>query len=188
MRGWRGPVLAALVVIVAACAAYVASDSLQKRVNEVGADLSQWRPGANDSTSVGQRLEYYRTTLAIIADHPVLGVGTGAFAQAYAEKIRGTQGHATVNPHNDYLLIAAQVGLPALIVLLALYALIWHYAAGLATPLERDLARGLVIAIAVGGVFNSLLLDHTEGLLFAWLTAVLYAGYNRPHSPAEAHA
>jgi uncharacterized membrane protein YccC len=57
-----------------------------------------------------------------------------------------------------------------------------------ATPLERDLARGLVIAIAVGGVFNSLLLDHTEGLLFAWLTAVLYAGYNRPHSPAEAHA
>jgi O-antigen ligase len=137
---------------------------------------------------LGQRLEYYRTTLAIIADHPVLGVGTGAFAQAYAEKIRGTHGHATVNPHNDYLLIAAQVGLPALIVLLALYALIWHYAAGLATPLERDLARGLVIAIAVGGVFNSLLLDHTEGLLFAWLTAVLYAGYNRPHSPAEAHA
>jgi len=33
-----------------------------------------------------------------------------------------------------------------------------------------------VLTIAVGCLFNSLLLDHTEGLLYAWLTSVLYAG------------
>jgi len=30
--------------------------------------------------------------------------------------------------------------------------------------------------MAIGSLFNSLLLDHTEGLLFAWLTGVLFAG------------
>jgi len=33
-----------------------------------------------------------------------------------------------------------------------------------------------VLTIAIGCLFNSLLLDHTEGLLFAWLTALLHAG------------
>jgi hypothetical protein len=34
----------------------------------------------------------------------------------------------------------------------------------------------LVLTIAVGSLFNSLLLDHTEGLLYAWLTGLLYGG------------
>jgi O-antigen ligase len=33
-----------------------------------------------------------------------------------------------------------------------------------------------VLTMAIGCLFNSLLLDHTEGLLYAWLTGVLYAG------------
>jgi O-antigen ligase len=93
--------------------------------------------------------------------------------------VHGTGARTTVNPHNDYLLIAAQVGIPGVAFLLTLYFLVWRGASRLESPLHRDLARGLVIAMAVGGCFNSLLLDHTEGLLFAWLTAVLYAGYNR---------
>jgi hypothetical protein len=31
--------------------------------------------------------------------------------------------------------------------------------------------------MAVGCLFNSWLMDHTEGLLFAWLTGVLFAGH-----------
>jgi hypothetical protein len=33
-----------------------------------------------------------------------------------------------------------------------------------------------MLTIAVGCLFNSLLLDHTEGLLYAWLTGLLFAG------------
>jgi len=42
--------------------------------------------------------------------------------------------------------------------------------------MEAHLARGLVLMIAAGCLFNSLLLDHTEGLLYAWLTGLLFAG------------
>jgi hypothetical protein len=52
----------------------------------------------------------------------------------------------------------------------------WKIAPRLPTALETHLARGLVIAYVAGCLFNSLLLDHTEGLLFAWLTALLYGG------------
>lgn len=177
-RGWRGAALAVIVVVMLAGTAYFSSSSFQTRVDEIGSDLSQWRPEARDATSVGQRIEYYRTTLGIIADHPWIGVGTGAFTREFADKVRGTAAIATTNPHNDYLLVGAQLGIPGIALLLALYGISWHYASGLESRLHRDLARGLVITIAVGGLFNSLMYDHTEGLLFAWLIAVLYAKRN----------
>ena len=31
--------------------------------------------------------------------------------------------------------------------------------------------------MAIGGLFNSILLDHTEGRLFAWLVALVYTTY-----------
>ena len=178
-KGWRGMAVAAAVVGLLAPIAYLSSGNLQKRVNEVASDLGQWKPDGRDATSVGQRLEYYRTTLDIITDAPLLGVGTGGFAGAYAQRVRSTDAVKTTNPHNDYLLLTAQVGALGFLLLAALYAAIWRYAAYLESRLHRDLARGLAIAFATGSLFNSFLLDHTEGLLLVWLMAVLYAGYNR---------
>jgi hypothetical protein len=36
--------------------------------------------------------------------------------------------------------------------------------------------------LVVGCLFNSLLLDHTEGLLFAWLSGLLFAAPIKPAS------
>lgn len=181
VRGWRGPVLAIAAFAALLSAAYYASPNFRDRVNEIGSDLSRWKPEAADSTSVGQRIGYYRTTLQIIAEHPLTGVGTGGFARAYAEKVKGTPAPATTNPHNDYVLIGAQVGIPGMALLIALYLTLWSAARHLDTPLYRDLARGLVLTMAIGGLFSSAILDHTEGLLFAWLTALLCTTYSRSH-------
>ena len=64
---------------------------------------------------------------------------------------------------------------PALLLLLALYVLLWREAPRLATRLERDALRGLVLTIAIAGLFNSALMDHVEGLLFAWGAGVALA-------------
>jgi len=37
------------------------------------------------------------------------------------------------------------------------------------------LARALILTIMVGSLFNSLLIDHVESLLFAWLSGLLFA-------------
>jgi O-antigen ligase len=70
-----------------------------------------------------------------------------------------------------------QLGLLGLAGLLFLFVTHWRLSPDLATPLESHLARALLLTMAVGCLFNSWLLDHTEGLLFAWLTGVLFAGY-----------
>jgi O-antigen ligase len=169
---------AALLALCAVSAVLVtAPGPLSKRVAALSGEVRNWSPetAAHDS-SAGYRLEFYFNTLRIIADHPVAGVGTGGFPDAYAEQVRGTAMVATRNPHNEYLHIAAQTGLIGLAALLALFAVQWRTAARLPTRLETGLARGLVLTIAAGCLFNSFLLDHAEGLFFAWLTGLLYAG------------
>ena len=174
VRGRRGFLIAALAIVALFASAYMGSGYFVARVQDVAWDLAQWKSGKNDDTSVGHRVVYYATTLEIVRDHPLTGVGAGGFAQAYADKVRGTPARLTVNPHNDYLMIAAQAGLPALGLLLALYGLLWRDAARMGSTFERDALRGLVLTVAIGGLFNSLLMDHVEGLLFAWIVGVLY--------------
>jgi len=82
------------------------------------------------------------------------------------------------HPHNEYLLMTAQLGVAGLVALLALFWVPWRLAPRLPLPHEQVLARGVVLTIAVGCVFNSLLLDHTEGLFFAWGLGVLFGGLN----------
>jgi hypothetical protein len=69
-----------------------------------------------------------------------------------------------------------QLGLAGLAGLLILFVTHWRLAPNLASPLECNLARGLILAMVVGCLFNTWLMDHTEGLLYAWLTGLLFAG------------
>ena len=63
-----------------------------------------------------------------------------------------------------------------LALLLHLFWQHWRLAPRLATSFETHLSRGLLLTIAVGCLFNSFLLDHTEGLLFAWMTGLCFSG------------
>ena len=172
---WRGLAAAAVLGAVLFGAGYYGSDMFGQRVNGAVAEMHDWQPDQPSTTSVGMRMEFYRSSLGIIREHPLFGAGTGSFPAAYAATVAGKQMEKTVNPHNEYLLIAIQIGLVGLACLVYLFHTEWRLAARL-EPLYRDLARGLVLVFAIGCLFNSLLLDHTEGLFFAWATGLLFAG------------
>lgn len=165
---------AAMLVLIAALAAI--PGPFQQRMGSALAQAREWRAGEPATTSVGLRLEFYRNSIEIVREHPLFGSGTGGFPHAYSRYVRGSGMTETRNPHNEYLHLAVQIGIVGVAALLALFCLQWRLAPRLGTPLECHLARGLVLMIAAGSLFNSLLIDHTEGLLFAWLTGLLYAG------------
>jgi len=181
MRGRQGLAWTIGAAAALAIALVLVPGPFQQRVAQIRSEISQWQPGVpNVYSSVGTRLEFYRLTFRIIADHPLLGGGTASFPRAYTEETRNQAAVPSRNPHNEYLLIMVQLGLVGLAVLLYLFWTQWQLAPRLATPLEWHLARGLVLTMALGCLFNSWLLDHTEGLLYAWLTGVLFAGLQLP--------
>lgn len=183
---WRGAALGVASVAVAAACLVTIPGPFQERLHHIESAVQQWQPGTPSGTSPGQRLEFWRNTLPIIAAHPLIGSGTGSFPGAYAAQVRGTTLLATQNPHNEFLHIMVQLGVVGLAVLLYLYARQWRESRRIPDRLERLLARGLVLLMVVGCLFNSLLLDHAEGLLYAWLTGVLYAGLKSSQASAVA--
>jgi O-antigen ligase len=175
-RRWCGLAVAAVVVAVVIAALLHFPGVFQQRYGFAGADHVASPVSRATQESNKERLDFYRASVAIIQDHPLIGVGTGGFPRAYAEKTRGTDAFQTRNPHNEYLHIAVQIGIVGLAALLYLFFEHWRESARLATPSERRISRGLLLAIVVASLFNSLLLDHTEGLLYAWFTGMLFGG------------
>jgi len=184
-RRWIGVAVTIAALALSLALAYGVSLPFKEHVERAVQEYSSWKPdvAAAGTSAVGVRLEFYRNSLEIVRDRPLIGVGTGGFPRAYAERVTGTGMLASTNPHNEYLLVAVQLGAAGVALLAYLFFVLWREASRLASPLECRLARGLTLAIAAGCLFNSLLLDHTEGLLFAWLTALLYAGLQSKKDP-----
>ena len=173
--GRRGLLLIIMICAATIVAAYSTSSTFQQRADVSAREFKQWEPGKPADTSVGLRLEWYSNSLGIIGQHPLLGSGTGSFPAAYAHAVLDRNMAHTDNPHNEYLLISVQIGLIGLACLIHLFIRQWRMAGRLEQTLYRDLGRGLVLTIAVGCLFNSLLADHTEGLLFSWLSGLVFA-------------
>ena len=182
---WRGVVTAMALSSVLIFTAYVGSDRFQQRVDRAQEEITAWRANQTADTSVGVRMDFYLSSLQIIREHPVFGAGTGSFPAAFAATDTGKHLAAAFNPHNEYLLIASQIGLCGLACMIFLFCLQWRLAGRLLPPIYRDLARGLVLMFVTGCMFNSFLLDHTEGLLFAWAGGLFFAGLKPPAIVAE---
>lgn len=187
---WRGVAIALAAIGTLAALAYaLPSSSLHQRAALAYHEFSAAQPdkAATLDSSVGQRIEFYRNTLEIVRQRPLLGAGTGGFRQAYAEQVRGSGRLATHNPHNEYLMVAAQLGLAGLALLLALFAVQWRAAAQLPSMREQVLARGMVLSIVTASAVSSTLIDHAEGWFYVWMSGLLFAALKSAHPLQEAH-
>ena len=174
--GWQHALAVLFASFLVVVTAYFVSPRLHERVSLVATEIQAWQPNQeNQTSSAGTRLNFYYNALQIVAQHPLIGVGTGGFEAAFSQQITGTNLLTTPNPHNEFLLIAAQLGLPGLLLLGYLFFTLWRNAPRLETAYAQDAARGLVLAYLVNCAFNSALHDHADGLFFAWMSALLFA-------------
>ena len=179
--GWqrgkfRGVVITVVSVIMVITALSLIPGTFQARGQQITQELLHEHADRPASTSTGYRMEFYRNTLTLIQKNPVFGTGTGSFPAVYAELVASSGSVASKNPHNEFMLITVQTGVIGLAAFLWLLWQQWRLAPQLPTPMERGLAQGLVLMMVMICMLNSALLDHTEGLLYAWLTALLFGG------------
>jgi len=154
---------------------YEAVPRLHMRVDETIAEFQSWFPHSGQATSIGERLEFYYNTVIIVAEHPVLGVGTGGFTEAYAQQVSGFGVTLTGNPHNEYLHLSVQLGVLGIALFLYLLYTQWRTAFQLKDIQSRDTAIGLMLTLMVTSLVNTPLMDHTEGLFFAYMSALCFA-------------
>jgi O-antigen ligase len=176
----KGLAFAGIALGALAVAVLVAPQSmLHKRVTLADEEYQQWRAGVPPAptSSVGLRLELLRNTWAIIGNHPVIGVGTGGFGQAYARQVGDPGAGGMHNPHNEILMMIAQFGVAGLVLLAGLFTIQWRAAARLPGRFEPAAGRALVLTLAVASALSSTLMDHGEGFLFAYMSGLLFAGY-----------
>jgi len=175
--GWRGVSGGLVVVVALLVVSFAVSPVFQKRVEKTVAEVKQAQIDAvaPKASSVGLRLEWYKYTAELIAAHPFIGVGTGSFAHAYDTMVTEPGAVKPAHPHNQYLLTASDLGVIGVGVLLGVFAWLWWWFRAGGGHLAAQLGQGVVIAMAVGCVFNSFLIDHTEGLFFAWMVSVALA-------------
>lgn len=176
MLGAKGLIAAMGALVITIALAMSGSNSFSDRVRLAGSEARAWEYGAGIGTSIGERLNFYTTTARIIREDPLFGVGLGGFPEAYRLQTEGTKIVPTLNPHNQYLLFWAQLGLIGLAAFLLLLWSLWRYSRRLREgSFERAVAQGLLATAIIGSMVNSFLLDHTEGLFFAWMAGLACA-------------
>ena len=175
--GWRGMLAAIVVLCLVFPVAYKISASFHQRVDLTISSLTQWNPKvAVVDDAVGWRLEYFYHTAEIIQDHPLMGVGTGGFVQAYRARTGQAGLDVPPHPHNQYLFIMVQVGIVGLGLLLWLFVQQWRSLSLANDAKYRLLAGGLVVTIAITGLFQPALNDHTEKLFYCWFSGLMFSG------------
>jgi O-antigen ligase len=181
--GRKGLVCAGLLLAVGGWGAYARSSAIRGRVEQT---ISQFRNqfGPEKKRSYDARLEFYEHALKMIRQHPLVGTGTGSFHVEYSKVVAGTGLPSTPDPHNEYLLLAAQGGIPAVGLFVAILIMMWRGASRL-PAWEARIGRGIVVTVAAGSLFNSLILSVTGGLLWSYFGALAFADLGSADAAAE---
>lgn len=103
MRGFRSVLLLGCVIIAIILLVFISHSQM--------------------SDSLNVRLGYWDATVKIIRDNPVNGVGLNQFGNSYLYYKSADAGEV-LKAHNDYLQMASEMGIPALLVFLAIWFII----------------------------------------------------------------
>jgi len=174
VRGsWRMKALAGLGVLVCVGLLLASNGQVRSRIGQAVREFET----ANQSTtatSLGYRAVFWPTTLRMVRDHPVFGVGTGGFADGYrpyGQGVAGWRGNDTGDPHNQFLKILGEQGLVGLATFLFF---IFRALACPAPAPYRQLAAATLICWCATSMANSHFSTFVEGrLIFFWLGAML---------------
>jgi len=185
--------LAVPIVLVVVMFPEIMPDKIHKRYQSMMApNPTSTRQGGelvlteeNPDSSVGTRFAIWKGGLQIIRQYPILGAGFGLFTKEVAPYMVGHYGYERGRAaHNAYIKTAAELGIPALIVLLlTFYAALkhgWESYHGHKDPIVRWVARGLIgatIALACSNMTTSSFQDlEIMGYFWALVGIVLAAG------------
>lgn len=173
-----GAVLLVIGVVGILLLAPVSRGRMMQGVQEI-----QQYEQATEETSMGIRMVFWKNTIEMIQERPLLGYGTGAFGTAYDRKVAGRTGVAVTpagDPHNQYMKIMAENGIFALLVFLGFLVAAVRQRCTLPW---RLLGLCVLASWCATSLFNSHFSTFNEGnFIYAWLGIMLASPETRYES------
>lgn len=141
--------------------------------------ISLYAADKKDVTDISMhlRMTYWQHALTIIEQKPWLGHGTGSFAYEYQKIAKVNEALKGGTPHNEFLMITAQSGLPGLLLFLAFLVLQYRYAKIL-MPEYRYFAQGVLLTTVVASSLNPSFVSHVKGYWLICLIAISFSTLN----------
>ncbi len=175
LHQWRRQLrMLALAMVIGGAAIGVGiwqSPNVQQKFELGVKEVEAAQAGAVSEGSWVVRYYMYRDTAKMMLDRPIAGWGIGGWTEQW--HLRGPKLLADYNmPHNDYLWMGAQAGIPGALTLLAIMLVgLWH--AWRRDDLTGRLAFVTMAILALATSLNSALRDAQIGLCLLWV-AMLY--------------
>jgi O-antigen ligase len=164
--GLKGTAATFALGVILAAAVWAASPVVRERLGSLVVEITQPRSDTI-GTPAGERINFWKRSIDAIAEAPVFGHGTGAIRDVFKRSAsgQGTSAVVSVNPHNQTLAVAIQLGMFGALLLFAMW--ISHFAlffrgAGMASWIGLLLVAQNVI----GSLANSHLFDFTHGWMY----------------------
>ena len=149
----------------------------EEAMKEVATDIYKGENVPLEGSAQG-RIVIWKGALKIIQDHPWWGTGYGTFGAIipyYAPELRGRR----MDAHNSYLIVAAEMGIPALIIFLwVLFLVMWktyRLYRNAKDPFIKATALGFLaglFALIVANMFGSRV-DAEEISGYFWVLAAI---------------
>ncbi len=168
---WKKLLPATILVSIVVGITFFTSSNFSIRVNEAVDEMREYQ-AESSRTSLGMRFDWWQNSIDLIMQKPVLGHGTGSFQAVQENLIKDGDTQSTDNPHNEYLFLAVQTGLVGLFLFVALLVVQFITSFSLQPP-RRYLLQGVVVAMSIGCLMNSLLFDSHSGHFYAIMSAIL---------------
>ncbi|MFO1326897.1 MAG: O-antigen ligase family protein [Rubrivivax sp.] len=174
-----------LVLALAGWGLWTVADGVRARFAEGVHELRTLQPADTVSTSWGQRAYMLQISARLVAERPLIGHGLGSWPTLWERHTPpGSALRAHSTPHNEYLLLAVQGGVPAALLWLAVWVsrlrACWRAGAA-ALP-----AAQVWLTLALGSLFNAILRDAKFELTLLLLAALATAATRSPQSMGQA--
>ena len=154
---------------------YNSSPLFKNRIQQISYDLAKFT--TNPNTSIGHRIVFTKNTLEMIKNNPLVGVGTGDFPIEY-EKINLVNSPAvksTVQPHNMYLYVQAQLGIIGLVSLLWIFFTQVKIALASNNLFNHNVGVALPVLFLLIMLSDTYLLGHFTSNLFILFSSFIYS-------------
>lgn len=176
-----GKFRAAVVVLpfLIVLALYASSEKVRGRLDLVSSEVRSFSSQQESVTSSGIRLGLWLKAIQMIKEQPMAGLGVGSWSTEY-NRLRRQQNPAQVdiqgngNPHQEYLQWGVQLGIPGMLLFLALLLAVFRDALSLPREASRA-AQSTLVALSVACLFNSSLYDALIGDFFCVSMGLLLA-------------